>query len=714
MARVDPFTTEIIRHKFSQAVDEGLIALESSAGTVLVCEAHDVIVCLFTPEGEVLYPFVGVLHHLPCAAKSVKGVVNYFAGEVFEDDVYMFNDPYEGALHSPDIFIITPVHFQGKLVAWVASFSHIPDIGAIDPGGFCTRATECYHEGFQTAGLKIIEKGKYRRDVWDTFVKMTRLPSLTAMDMKSQIAAGFVAKQRIIKLCEDYGAEAVEEVSRGLIEEADRLFGERLLEIPDGVFTTRKYVDMPEKVYTIEIAVIKEKGNLTYDFTGTSEQAATAINGTIWGTRGAIFPPILTILCPDIPWNDGLLRHVKVVAPEGTLVNCRKPAPTSLNSITVMTMLNSASTQVVCKMLAATEKYKNRVTADWLGAHIIQMLFGLMPDGEYIVSQNTESFGGSGGGRAFKDGIDYGGDLTSITSRVANVEILELRMPIRYLYRRLVKDSGGPGKYRGGCSGEWCTAPYGSPDNKFSVLLLPGVGTFCPPSLGISGGLPGCTAEWTQFREGNVAEYPTDRSSTKGKREEHIHFGGTDIVGNDILHLRQPGGGGYGDPLDRDPDLVLNDVLQGLVTIRPAQDIYGVVIDIDTKRVDVEATQRRRLALRKERLGGKELEVDTSKRVDVPPSGRRVSEYLQVAGAGEGSFVQCTWCGKKICLANARWKDNVVTQKVSVANAGPGREPSDLFSLLLFFCPGCATQLDADIVYRDDSPLYDEIYRWPK
>lgn len=275
-------------------------------------------------------------------------------------------------------------------------------------------------------------------------------------------------------------------------------------------------------------------------------------------------------------------------------------------------------------------------------------------------------------------------------------------------------DSGGPGKWRGGCSHEYAQVSHGSPDNKFILIAQPGSATLCPPAVGIFGGLPGCNAEWTQFRDGNVSECPNNRASTKGEREEHISFGTSEIVGNDILYVRHPGGGGYGDPLDREPDLVLNDVLQGLVTIGPARDIYGVIIDLNHRRTDIEATRERRLALRKERLGRSGLEADVSKRTDILPSGRRLNEYLQVAGSGEESFVQCTWCGREICPVNARWKDQVVTRKVCVADAGPGRKDSGLFFMREFFCPGCAIQLDVDVVYRDDPPLYDEIYRWPE
>ena len=398
-----------------------------------------------------------------------------------------------------------------------------------------------------------------------------------------------------------------------------------------------------------------------------------------------------------------------MVAPEGTLASATRPAPVSIATIGMVNVVNCLSLQVISKMLGTTEKYKNRATAVWHGTHVVEFINGLLPDGEFTIYHSTESFPGSGGGRAFKDGVDNGGEIPNVVSRVANIETCESLFSLRYLYRRVVPDSGGPGKYRGGCSHEWGYTAYGSPDKKFTSVLMPGKGTLFTPSLGIYGGLPGCNCDYIEFRESNVSEWPSRLSETKG-REEYISFGVTDIVEDDIFYGRACGGGGYGDPLDRDPELVLNDVLRGLVTNGPARDIYGVVVDPDNEKVDVEGTYKQRMALRKERLGGKEPKVDVKKRADIPFSGRRLGEYLHVAGSEKESFIQCTWCGEKLCPADAVWKDIVINRKVSVAESGPLRKDSGQFFMLEFLCPSCATQLDVDVVYDDDLPLYDEVY----
>ena len=719
VTKVDPLTSEIIRHKLFGAVDEAIIALENVSGTPITNEAHDMMVSLYRADGGLLIAGVGFLHHLTSAAHAVEHIIATFEEDpgISENDVFLMNDSYSGALHAPDVYIIRPVHLKGKLIAFVATFVHVSDIGGIDPAGFCPSAREVYQEGIQTKGLKLIERGKLRKDVWDMILNCVRDSEIVALDLKSMLAATYVAKERLIKIYSDYGFETVDTVCKGLIEESERLFRLRLLEIPDGVYRARQYHDyrgeLGDKVYRAELAATKEGDTLTYDFTGTDAQAPIGINCCNWASLGGLFAPLFPLFCWDIPWNQGITKPVKFIAPEGTLVNARRPAPVSIATIGMVNVVNCLSLQVISKMLGASEKYKNRATAVWHGTHHVVFSHGLLPNGEFTIYHSTEAFPGSGGARAFKDGVDNGGEIPNVVSRVANIETCEALFSLRYLYRRVVVDSGGPGKYRGGCSHEWAYVPYGSPENKFTSVLMPGKGTLFTPSLGLFGGLPGCNADYIEFRESNASEWPSKLSETKG-REEYISFGVTDFVGDDIFYGRLCGGGGYGDPLDREPELVLKDVLQGLVTRGPARDIYGVVIDFDNRRVDVEATCEQRLALKEKRLGAKKLEVSVTKRADIPPSGRRLGEYLQVAKSGSESFVQCTWCGQKICPASQNWKDNVVTRKVSVADSGPWRRDSGLFFMRQFFCPSCATQLDTDVVYKDDPPLYDQIYRWPE
>ncbi|MDP2727359.1 MAG: acetone carboxylase subunit gamma, partial [Dehalococcoidia bacterium] len=180
------------------------------------------------------------------------------------------------------------------------------------------------------------------------------------------------------------------------------------------------------------------------------------------------------------------------------------------------------------------------------------------------------------------------------------------------------------------------------------------------------------------------------------------------------LYGRLSGGGGYGDPLDRDPELVLKDVLAGLVTEKAARDVYGVVVNAGVGVVEKGATGKLRSSFRAERLGGKMPMANTTERAEILRTPRRINEYLQVAGKGEKSFVQCTWCGESICQANASWKDHAVARKSPLTRSGPLRADTDRFFLQEYFCPGCATMLDVEMTLQDDQPLYDEITRWPE
>src|SRR5690348_9893590 len=222
-AGVDPVTFEIIRHKLYSVMDETIIALENVSGSPITNEGHDLMASLYKADGGLMVGGVGFLHHLTSAAQAVKHILATYSDDpgIDEDDVYFLNDSYAAALHPPDVYMISPIHFEGELRGFVANFVHVTDIGAIDPGGFSPNARDNYQEGFQTKGLKVVERGKLRRDVVETFLNMVRDPGMTALDLKSQLAANHVAKQRMRAHYEEYGTDVVEAVANELITRSE-------------------------------------------------------------------------------------------------------------------------------------------------------------------------------------------------------------------------------------------------------------------------------------------------------------------------------------------------------------------------------------------------------------------------------------------------------------------------------------------------------------
>jgi N-methylhydantoinase B len=707
-AAVDPVTFEIIRHKLLRVTDETIIALENVSGSPITNEGHDMMASLYLPDGGLMVGGVGFLHHLTSAAQAVKHIIANFGEDpgIGEDDVFFFNDSYTAALHPPDVYMISPIHFDGELTGFVANFVHVTDIGAVDPGGFSPNAKDNYQEGFQTKGLKIVEGGRLRKDVVETFLNMVRDPGMTQLDLKSQLAANHVAKMRMQRIYGDYGVETVRAVADELITQSERLVRDRLLELPDGEWRLREYVDLPDDTCRVELKVTKEADTLTYDFTGSSPEAALGINCCYWATWGAMFAPIFPLLAWDVTWNEGVARPIRLIAPEGSVVNCRRPAPISIATVGTVQIVNNLSTLALSKMFGASARYRDRATAVWHGSHAHVETHGITPEGDFFIAPLTDTFGGSGGARAFADGVDIGGEIPNVVSRWANAESQELNTPVLYLFRRAVPDSGGPGKFRGGVCHEYAFAPTGAGGNNLGVVLF-GKGTRAPMSLGVSGGYPGCNVAYRTYRNANVDEMPASVGAIVAAESDDRFWGHVDLAPTDIQYVRFMGGGGYGDPIDRDPALVANDVRRGLVTAGAAEAIYGVIAG--DGGWDAEATAARRMDIRAGRIG-RAVEPQSATRADIASSGRPLGEYLQQTGDGA---TQCTWCGEVVAAAGAPWKDAAAEVRSPVAKAGSHRSTDEDFALVEYCCPSCATLLDSEVVWRDDPPLHDNPTSWP-
>jgi N-methylhydantoinase B len=599
---VDPVTFSIIRHRLFRVVEEAVITLKHVSGSAITNEGHDLMVSLYQADGSLLMGGVGFLHHLTSAAEACKAIIRKFEGRIGEGDLFLLNDPYTAALHTSDIYLVSPIHHGGKLVAWSACFVHVSDIGAMNPGGFAPDAQDIFTEGFSSPGIKLIDGGELRQDLWETILNMVRNPEMVALDLRSMIACNNVARERMLALIEKYGAPTVDTVCRMLIDQSEARLRERLRELPDGRWQSRQYLEVKGETYKVLLTMTKNVDSLTFDFSGSSPQSKYSVNCSKWASLGGLFAPLFPLLCYDIVWNEGVIKPITMVAPEGTIVNCTRPAPVSVATVGAIQSVNNAACSAIGKMLAASDKYADEATAVWHANHFAIFMFGNNQRGRLAIGILTETFAGAGGARTFADGVDIGGEIPNPISRMANVETIEAQFPIRYLFRRRLKDSGGAGEYRGGAGGEMAIVAHDAPDGGIHYVVS-GKGTKFPQSEGLGGGYPGGVNDYVWVHAPsemhNADRFAATLETIPGEGEP-ISWGVFPLMGNDALYVRWNGGGGVGDPLNRPAEKVLADIGAGLISEQAAVEVYGVVGK--NGALDQSATKAKRTALRDARL----------------------------------------------------------------------------------------------------------------
>jgi N-methylhydantoinase B len=364
-------------------------------------------------------------------------------------------------------------------------------------------------------------------------------------------------------------------------------------------------MNVGDDVLRVCLTMTKRSDSLTFDFTGSSPQTRHSINCTKWASLGGLFAPLFPLLCYDITWNEGVIRPVTMIAPEGSIVNCTRPAPVSVATVGAIQSVNNAACSTIGKMLNASDKYAAEATAVWHANHFAVFLFGRNQHQRQAIGILTETFAGAGGARSFADGIEVGGEIPNPISRMANVETVENTFPIRYLFRRRMIDSGGAGRYRGGVGMELAFVPHDAPDGGIHYVVS-GKGARFPMSEGLGGGLPGSPNAYLRItechRNGGVVPATPEQI---GKDMQSVDWGVFPLMGEDGLYVRWNGGGGYGDPLTRPLENVERDVRDGLVSAEAAATIYGVVMDARSGNVDAARTKTARENLRKTRRAAK-------------------------------------------------------------------------------------------------------------
>ena len=698
--RTDPTTFEVLRHRLWQINDEQGQTLLNVSGSQIATEANDFNVAIADVQGNLVIVGPYIIIQMAPLSLMVQGVIKNLSEDVAEADMYLCNDPYFGAVHQNDVCVLAPVYWRGRLVAWTGSVIHEVDVGGAVPGSWCHEATEIFQEPPRYRYLRVVRGGRLQREVVDTYLTNSRTPNMLELDLRAQIAAANVAQERLRALFDRYGQETVEASMHDMLDYSEQLFLAKIRSIPDGEWRGDCYLDhdgRTERICRYAVRLRKEDDTLNFDYRETDPQLASFINCPAGGLYSATYVALLAYLCGDIPWNSGIMRRVAILSREGSLNHAKFPAPVSGALESIWDSVNAASA-ALGKMLTCSPEQRESAMAVWQGSTQVYNVFGTNQYGERYGSMLINSSLGGGGGRSYADGHDNAGAIMCPRFSCINVEHAEALYPLLYVYRRRAVDSGGPGTWRGGVSAESAITPWNT--EKIAIRLTSS-GSDHSHTAGLVGGYPGGASIGRVKRGAMTADdwkhgrIPQNWSDMRGSDEFLPSKASFVLLPGDIFAAAPHGGGGYGDPLERDPACVSMDVANGYVSAQCAQSMYGVVLDESSLAVDLAATKEMRAALR-------------AGRTDQPrhPPGRAddFSGLPEVANGLVNVRGQwhCRACGAALARDAQDPKSGCASRVRPLAAAGPwvalrfaGDNPR--VHLIEYCCPSCARLLFVDV-----------------
>jgi|HubBroStandDraft_6_1064221.scaffolds.fasta_scaffold31147_2 N-methylhydantoinase B len=605
---LDPITFEILSSRLSAINDEAATTMRLVSGSPVANEAYDMNVGLMDADGDCFAIGMYITIHALSLSSTVRWIKQEYDGEpgIEPGDIFMSNDPYVGACHQMDVVVVAPIFADGDLVGWTGSTVHQIDLGGPVEGQVQVGATSVWGEQPLFPPVKIVEAGELREDVERGYLRRTRLPHLVGLDLKAMIAGCNVAAERVQELVGRYGRPTVLAAIEGINAATAARFRARLRELPNGTWTHRGYIEY-DSIYPVIVSMTKQDDRLTFDFSQTADQAPAVVNCTRPACVGATIAAVLPYLCYDMPWSPaGLQAAVEVITREGSVVHAAWPAGVSKATTTGSFMATISSSVCLAKMLAASEPHREQFMATWMGGLYVEDVFGVDQRGDFFGATILDAMAGGSGARATADGLDAGGFLDSPSSIIANVEDYEYSYPVLYLYRRIQPDTGGAGRFRGGNT---LSMMYVCHDvDVIPTKIMHAIGTLQPGSTGIAGGYPSCTNQFVIKRDTNIRQMlargyvPSELDEIDGDLEVYSDsIVKTSQSAADVYRCIAMGGGGYLDPLDRDPARVLADVVSGVVTPAHAAERYGVIVAVGRERVDEAATEARRGEIRAER-----------------------------------------------------------------------------------------------------------------
>lgn len=695
--KLNPILFEVIRNRLVAITEEMRIALQSVSGSPTVTEASDFFTGLFLPDGSVASMGFQVAYQAPVCGAFIRHITTKSKHVVRDGDMFIGNDPYVGALHQNDVQMVGPIFVGDQIVAWAGVEAHETDVGGMDFASWSPKAREVYQEGMRIPCVKLVDQGELRDDVLEMITTASRLPSLLGLDIRAFIATLNVARQRVTELATRYGADVVVQAIRRMIASSAAQMRARLRELPDGEFHASDFLEHDghsNVLYKADVHITKRGEELILDFSGSSKQAPGFINSTRSGLMGSVTGAIMPTLAFDMQWNEGALAPVKVVAPDGLICTATFPAPVGSATVETIWVVGNAIMLGLNKMLSASPKYRHRAQGVNDGVMATFNLGGINQFGEPFGLHLMDPLAGGSAAFATKDGVNAGGPITSPMSGIADVERNEQVVPLFYLHRRLSRDTGGAGKYRGGLGAE-VALTLGGIERAQALIMTHGAEV--PNSAGLGGGWPGATVRQQLGR--NAIK---DGLRTEGIWESFGPKPGLmTITDKDVFDVSWQGGGGWGDPLERDTSAVEQDVADNVVSSEAARSIYGVVFE--NAQVNLDASKQLRTQMLMERVG--QFKAEPSMFCKSEPAAA-ISEALLVARDERGVHI-VTKAGYILATGSTRWRDGAIAVTRDQPPSGHRILLHEQLAVTTYYCPATGTLLTVDIHERGQMPVDD-------
>lgn len=572
-ANTDPITMEVVKNALSSIADEMALVIMRTAYSSIVRDSMDYSTGLCDREGRAIAHGLTMALHLGSFPDAMKHLIADYGDRTYPGDVFVFNDPYTaGGMHLPDVYIVQPIFHEEQLEGYAATLVHQIDMGGIAPGSTAVYATEIFQEGLRLPIVKMYERGQPNETFFKIMEHNTRMPEKLAGDMRAQIAACRTADKAFRGLVAKYGRETFRALVEDLHAHAERMMRAEIEALPNGTWSFTDYIDGlgDEPVpLPLKVTITIEGGDITVDWTGSAPQVKGAINCPVPFVKSAAHLILKCIARGDVPNFEGFTWPIKQIAPEGTIVNPRLPAACAARAIIgwrAIDTLLGAFAQIV----------PDRVPAAGEGGVSFPIISGFHRGQRYVCS---ETLAGSWGAMADRDGVfgvpNPGGNLTN-----QPIEMIEALYPVEVTEYGMVPNSGGPGRFRGAPA---FVRAYRMLGDEATLIMRSDRRRFLPyPLEGGGAGTPSL----------NFLNPGPDQKLVPVMPMDPIRLGEGDV----FCHVAA-GGAGRGDPLTRDPALVLDDLVEERITADYARTVYGVVLDASGKKVDEAATTRERAAL---------------------------------------------------------------------------------------------------------------------